>query len=356
MTEARRCSGGRRIPTRRGRAPAAAGCADHRRPHPPGPGRGRDGARPGGADRDAGRRSTRSRPWSSRCTTPSARRPTGCPTTGCCEWAAASEGRLIPFCRLDPAEEPVAEAERCLDAGARGIKLHPRAQAFGLAGPGRGDLRAGRGGARPDPDPRRRAACPTTFGGRAGRGGPASTPAPRLIMAHLGVADQAVMARRACATIRARCYDSSWLNAFDMLSLLARVPAERIVFGSDPPYGRTLNGLYLLLRTAALPRGLARRPAARCWAAAAQRLIAGEELLPATGPARAARAAGRRAPDPRCTRLPDAGVRRVIGGSAERAEVMLAGAAGLPAIPTPAPPAPAFERIAPAAGDRRSRS
>ena len=45
-------------------------------------------------------------------------------------WAGETDGRLIPFCRLDPAEEPLAESERCLAAGARGIKLHPRAQDF----------------------------------------------------------------------------------------------------------------------------------------------------------------------------------------------------------------------------------
>ena len=49
-------------------------------------------------------------------------------------WAAESEGRLVPFCRLDPAEEPLAEAERCLATGARGIKLHPRAQDFDFDG------------------------------------------------------------------------------------------------------------------------------------------------------------------------------------------------------------------------------
>src|SRR5262245_6497526 len=49
-------------------------------------------------------------------------------------WAAESDGRLVPFCRLDPLQEPVAEAERCLAAGARGIKLHPRAQSFQLVG------------------------------------------------------------------------------------------------------------------------------------------------------------------------------------------------------------------------------
>ena len=45
-------------------------------------------------------------------------------------FAARSAGRLIPFCRLDLNETPVEEATRCLDRGARGIKLHPRAQRF----------------------------------------------------------------------------------------------------------------------------------------------------------------------------------------------------------------------------------
>ena len=55
------------------------------------------------------------------------------------QWAAESSGRLVPYCRLDPAEDPVGEAERCLARGARGIKLHPRAQAFEF-GPGGGPI------------------------------------------------------------------------------------------------------------------------------------------------------------------------------------------------------------------------
>jgi len=46
--------------------------------------------------------------------------------------ARESEGRLVAFCRLDPADDPVGEAKRCLALGARGIKLHPRAQSFGF--------------------------------------------------------------------------------------------------------------------------------------------------------------------------------------------------------------------------------
>jgi uncharacterized protein len=42
-------------------------------------------------------------------------------------YAERSEGKLVPFVRLDLTEEPLAEARRCLDRGARGIKLHPRA-------------------------------------------------------------------------------------------------------------------------------------------------------------------------------------------------------------------------------------
>ena len=51
-------------------------------------------------------------------------------------WAAESDGRLIPFVRLAlDGDDPLAEAERCIDLGARGIKLHPRSQAFSVADP-----------------------------------------------------------------------------------------------------------------------------------------------------------------------------------------------------------------------------
>jgi predicted TIM-barrel fold metal-dependent hydrolase len=50
--------------------------------------------------------------------------------------AAKSDGRLVPFCRVDPHADPVGELERCLAAGARGVKLHPRAERFDLGHPG----------------------------------------------------------------------------------------------------------------------------------------------------------------------------------------------------------------------------
>lgn len=47
--------------------------------------------------------------------------------------AAASAGRLIPFLRIDPhLEDVVAVVESGLDAGHRGVKLHPRSESFAL--------------------------------------------------------------------------------------------------------------------------------------------------------------------------------------------------------------------------------
>ena len=52
--------------------------------------------------------------------------------------AAASSGRLIPFCSVNPAwgQDAVTEIERCAAKGARGIgELHPDTQNFDIADP-----------------------------------------------------------------------------------------------------------------------------------------------------------------------------------------------------------------------------
>ena len=48
-------------------------------------------------------------------------------------------------------------------------------------------------------------------------------------------------------------YDTSTFSVFDQLELFARVPAERIVFASDVPYGRPVGALYTALRSAPGP-------------------------------------------------------------------------------------------------------
>ena len=163
-------------------------------------------------------------------------------------WAGETDGRLVPFCRLDPAEDPVKEGERCLSAGAKGIKLHPRAQAFDFESQEIDGIFA----------LAEEAAVPILI--HAGRGLPPLAdglvklalrhPGAALILAHGAICDQGIIASRLADHPRA-LYDISCFFPIDVIQLLARVPAERVVFASDPPYGMTSSALYLALRVAA---------------------------------------------------------------------------------------------------------
>jgi predicted TIM-barrel fold metal-dependent hydrolase len=163
-------------------------------------------------------------------------------------WAQESDGRLIPFCRLDPAEDPLAEGERALAAGARGIKLHPRAQAFGFDSPEMEGIFALAEAAR----------VPILI--HAGRGLPPlgdelveitlRHPDVVLILAHGAICDQGIITSR-LAEHPGVLYDISCFFPLDVIELLARAPIERIVFASDPPYGLPASSLYMALRVAA---------------------------------------------------------------------------------------------------------
>ena len=50
--------------------------------------------------------------------------------------------------------------------------------------------------------------------------------------------------RRDSPTIPPCVYDTACFSAVDLVELFARVPAERIVFASDMPYGRPVVGLF----------------------------------------------------------------------------------------------------------------
>ena len=173
------------------------------------------------------------------------------------EFAARSEGRLIPFVRLALDEGPIEEARRCLDLGARGIKLHPRAQKFLLNDERLApvfELAAERG-------------VPILI--HAGRGLPPiaegleqlvdAHPGTQLILAHAGIADLANLAYRFSGK-RGVFFDSSVWSAIDLLGLLRLVPPEQIVYASDYPYGQQPGSL--LLSCARRPRLGLRRPAA----------------------------------------------------------------------------------------------
>ena len=162
-------------------------------------------------------------------------------------FAEPSEGRLIPFVRLALDEGPIDEAERCLDLGARGIKLHPRAQKFLLDDDRLAPvfaLAAER-------------SVPILIHG--GRGLPPiaaelehlvdSHPGTQLIIAHAGIADLANLAHR-FAGKRGVFFDTSVWSAVDLLGFLRLVPPEQVVYASDYPYGGQPSSLLLSLRVA----------------------------------------------------------------------------------------------------------
>jgi hypothetical protein len=196
-------------------------------------------------------------------------------------WAAESEGRLVPFARLDPAEAPLAEAERCLEAGARGIKLHPRAQDFVFDGGDMDDVFA----------LAESASVPILI--HAGRGLPPLAdglvdlalrhPGAVLILAHGAICDQGILTAR-LAEHPGVLYDMSCFFPLDVIELFARVPAERIVFASDPPYGLPATTLYMALRVAA-KAGLDEATTRAVLGGTMAALIDGEQL-PAVGPVR----------------------------------------------------------------------
>jgi uncharacterized protein len=197
-------------------------------------------------------------------------------------WAAASDGRLVPFCRLDPAEGPLEESERCLEAGARGIKLHPRAQDFVFDGPEMDSVFALAESAR----------VPILI--HAGRGLPPLAeglvdlalrhPGAVLILAHGAICDQGILTTR-LAEHPGVLYDISCFFPLDVVELFARVPAERIVFASDPPYGLPATTLYMALRVAR-HAGLDEAATRGVLGGTMAKLLDGEPLPPTTAPRR----------------------------------------------------------------------
>jgi len=197
-------------------------------------------------------------------------------------WAGESEGRLLPFCRLDPAEDALKEGERCLAAGARGIKLHPRAQDFGFESEEMGEIFALAESAR----------VPILI--HAGRGLPPladglvnlalSHPGAVLILAHGGICDQGILTTR-LADHPGALYDISCFFPLDVIELFARVPAERIVFASDPPYGLPATSLYMALRVAA-QAGLDQAAVKAVLGGTIAGLFEGHGLPPVTAPRR----------------------------------------------------------------------
>ena len=196
------------------------------------------------------------------------------------EASSATDSLLIPFCRVNPHDDPVREAERCLDRGARGIKLHPRAENFTLDHPNVRALVALAGERR----------VPMLI--HAGRGIPAlglhavelagDFPDAPLILAHAGICDLSWIWRVA-PDYPNLLFDTAWWMPADLRALFALVPPGQILFASDAPYGNPAMSAAFQLRTA-IQVGLSPAQIRSIASEQALRLAAGEPLQPA-GPA-----------------------------------------------------------------------
>ncbi len=195
-------------------------------------------------------------------------------------FANRSGDRLIPFVRLDLSEDPIDEARRCLDLGARGIKLHPRAQKFLL-----NDERLS-----PIFALAAERSVPVLIHG--GRGLPPIAddlgrvvdryPKAQLIVAHAGIADLAALADRLGGKAGV-FFDTSVWSPLDLLGLYRLVGPEQVVYASDYPYGQQPASLLIALRTARLAQ-LTEEEVRGVLAENANRIAAGEPALAPSAP------------------------------------------------------------------------
>lgn len=189
--------------------------------------------------------------------------------------AAGSRGRLVPFCRLNPNHRAVAEASRCIEMGARGIKLHPRSDAFALDAPASREIFK----------LAHEHKLPVLI--HAGRGIPAlgkhslelaaEFPDAKIILAHAAVSDLSWIWRHLPEHPNL-FIDTSWWVPLDLMFLFSYVPPGRILFASDVPYGAPALNAILTLRCA-LQAGLSADQMRGIAGAQLERVLSGEPPL-----------------------------------------------------------------------------
>ncbi len=162
--------------------------------------------------------------------------------------AAGSGGRLHALHRCDPrAKDPAADARAGLEAGAVGLKWHPRAEQFAM------DDRMPKATARVANE----AGVPILI--HAGRGMERlgegvvelaqAFPDATFLLAHAAISDIAwiVDATRDVPNV---VFDTSWWRPTDVAVLLASCDPMRVLHGSDPPYGTARMGAQITIRLA----------------------------------------------------------------------------------------------------------
>jgi hypothetical protein len=185
----------------------------------------------------------------------------------------------------------VDEAQRALDAGAVGVKLHPRSDAFtlpdpvvdvlaGLVGDRRGILlfHAGRG-------------IPNL--GEAALELAAAHPGVRIVLAHAGISDLGAIAN-AVGDAHNVFFDTAWWQVSDLIALFCEIAPGQILHASDMPYGPGMFAAWADLRLASAV-GLGEDAVRSIMGGQLARLVAGEDPLD-MGPPPGVEALGPRLP------------------------------------------------------------
>jgi predicted TIM-barrel fold metal-dependent hydrolase len=191
------------------------------------------------------------------------------------ELAAAHPERLNALARLDPADDPLGEAERCLDGGAVGLKLHPRGEDFDISDSRLDEvfalsdarrlpimIHAGVGDPEVGPDTITRAKAHANA---------------RLILAHcaVGAFDRVLPHVNEVPNL---FFDTSWWNPGDVWGLLRLVPPSRVLYASDLPFGGPAQSIVLTGRMA-MQAGLDSTQIQSIMGGQLERLINHEEAL-----------------------------------------------------------------------------
>jgi predicted TIM-barrel fold metal-dependent hydrolase len=191
------------------------------------------------------------------------------------EFANERPHQLRALVRVDPAENPTAQARDGLDLGAVGLKLHPRGEGFQVADDRLDDLFA-------LADERR---LPVMI--HAGAGDPSigpealerarRNPGARLILAHcaIGSFEQVI---HEIDDIPNLFFDTSWWNPADIWALFRMVPPSRILYASDIPFSSPACTMIMTGRLA-IEAGLSSEQIRAVMGGQLERLVSHEDPL-----------------------------------------------------------------------------
>jgi uncharacterized protein len=164
------------------------------------------------------------------------------------EAAAESDGALVAFARLDPADAPLEQAESGIALGARGLKLHPAGEEFDLSD---GRLDGVFAFAEAERLPIVIHSDATDHGvGRTALEIAEAHPNARLVLAHGCLPDLGWLWREVPSHPNL-FFDTSWWSHSELMAMFAILPPSQVLAASDLPYCTPIAGLLGALRCGA---------------------------------------------------------------------------------------------------------